>query len=229
MLRTEPFTGFSEETGIFLRELAIHNYRSWFEEHRGTFENALKKPMESLAHDTAELLMERFPEEPFSVHISRIYRDARRLFGRGPYKENMWFVIKPFDDRQDGASFYFEIQPLSWSTGFGYWGESPAMMASLRHYIDAHEQEFIRFQAAVDAQDFYKTGGELYARSKGHVNDALYRFYNSKSLWIGHEEPHGEVLYNDALPMLLADHFAEFMPFYRELVKASVTQSGTGR
>ena len=223
MPKTQPFTGFSEETGIFLRELSMHNYRSWFEEHRADFEKYLKKPMDALAHDTTALLLEQFPEEPLSVHVSRIYRDARRLFGRGPFKENLWFVIKPFDSRQDGVSFYFEIKPLTWGTGFGYWGETPSVMASLRHYIDAHEQEFIRFQEAVDAQDFYQTGGELYARPKGHTNDALYRFYNSKSLWIGHEEPHGEVLYNSDLPNMLAKHFAEFMPFYKELVKASVT------
>ena len=223
MRKTEPFTGFCEETGVFLRELSLHNYRSWFEENRETYERVLKKPMDALAHDTTALLLEKFPEEPLCMHVSRIYRDARRLFGRGPFKENLWFVIKPFDDRSDGASFYFEIRPLSWSTGFGYWGESPAMMASLRHYIDAHEQEFIRFQAAIDAQDFFQTGGELYARPKGHINDALYRFYNSRSLWIGHDEPHGEVLYNKDLPEMLAGHFAEFMPFYKELVKASVT------
>ena len=223
MQKIGPFTGFSEETGIFLRELSMHNYRSWFEEHRETFENALKKPMEALAHDTTALLVEQFPDEPLSMHVSRIYRDARRLFGRGPFKENMWFVIKPFESKSDGVSFYFEIQPLSWSTGFGYWGESPATMASLRHYIDAHEQEFAEFQKAVDAQTFCRMGGELYARPKGHLNDALYRMYNSKSLWIGHEESHSEVLYNSDLPKLLAEHFAEFMPFYKELVMAYVT------
>lgn len=223
MKKTQPFTGFCEETGIFLRELAIHNYRSWFEENRETFERAVKKPMDALAHDTTELLLEKFPEEPFSVHVSRIYRDARRLFGRGPFKESLWFSIKPFEGRQDGASFYFEIRPLGWGCGFGYWGETPAVMASLRHYIDAHEKEFIRFQEQVDAQDFFQTGGELYARPKGHADDALSRIYNSKSLWFGHEEPYSETIYDAGLPQLLADKFAEFMPFYKELVKASVT------
>lgn len=222
-VKREPFKGFSEETGVFLRELSMHNYRSWFEEHRETFERVLKKPMDSLAHDTTALLLEKFPDEPLCPHVSRIYRDARRLFGRGPYKENLWFVIKPFDSRQDGASFYFELRPLSWSTGFGYWGETPSVMASYRHYIDAHEKEFIRFQEAVDAQDFYRMGGELYARPKGHAEDALCRLYNSKSLWLGHDEPYGEILYNSDLPAMLAEHFAEFMPFYKELVRASVT------
>lgn len=223
MTHTEPFTGFSEETGIFLSELSMHNYRSWFEEHRDMYERSLKKPMDALAHDTTALLLEKFPEEPFCVHVSRIYRDARRLFGRGPFKENMWFVIKPFDGRSDGASFYFEIKPLSWGTGFGYWGEKPAVMAAYRHYIDAHEKEFIAFQKAIDSQNFYTTGGELYARPKGHADDALYRLYNSRSLWVGHEAPHEDMIYSKDLPCILTEHFAEFMPFYKELVKASVT------
>ena len=225
MPKYEPFSGFSEETGVFLRELSMHNYRSWFEEHRDMYERSLKKPMDALAHDTTALLLEKFPEEPLCMHVSRIYRDARRLFGRGPFKENMWFVIKPFDGKQDGASFYFEIKPLTWGAGFGYWGEKPAVMAAYRHYIDAHEKEFLRFQEAIDAQDFFRMGGELYARAKGHEHDALYRFYNSRSLWVGHEAPHEEILYAKDLPAFLAEKFAEFMPYYRELVRASVTVS----
>ena len=223
MQKTVPFTGFSEETGVFLRELSLHNYRSWFEEHREEYERVLKQPFEALARDTVKLLSEQFCDDPFSLHISRIYRDARRLYGRGPYKEHLWFSVKPFSDRSDGASFYFEIGPLNWGTGFGYWGQTPQVMASYRHYIDAHEKEFIRFQEQIDAQTFYRTGGELYARPKGHKDDALCRLYNSKTLWIGHEEGYSDVLYSAALPVLLTEHFAEFMPFYRELVRASVT------
>lgn len=223
MRRTEPFSGFCEETGVFLRELVIHNYRSWFEENRETFERTLKKPMDALANDTVKALLEKFPDEPLSTHVSRIYRDARRLFGRGPFKETMWFSIKPFESRQDGVSFYFEIKPFGWEAGFGYWGETPSTMASLRHYIDAHEKEFIRFQEQMDRQTYFQTGGELYARPKGHTDDALYRIYNSKSLWFHHQEPYGETLFSSELPNLLAERFAECMPFYRELVKASVT------
>ena len=36
------FTGFTPQTGEFLMELSMHNYRSWFEEHRPVFQKSLK-------------------------------------------------------------------------------------------------------------------------------------------------------------------------------------------
>ena len=43
------FTGFTPQTGEFLMELSMHNYRSWFEEHRPVFQKSLKEPFDALA------------------------------------------------------------------------------------------------------------------------------------------------------------------------------------
>ena len=45
------FTGFTPQTGEFLMELSMHNYRSWFEEHRPVFQKSLKEPFDALARD----------------------------------------------------------------------------------------------------------------------------------------------------------------------------------
>lgn len=36
------FTGFSNETREFFMELSMHNYRSWFEEHKSIFLRSVK-------------------------------------------------------------------------------------------------------------------------------------------------------------------------------------------
>ena len=87
------FQGFSKETGEFLWELSFHNERPWFLAHKEQFERVLNEPFKALARDSAALLQERFPDMLIQCHISRIYRDARRLFGRGPYKDHLWFTI----------------------------------------------------------------------------------------------------------------------------------------
>ena len=84
------FQGFSKETGEFLWELSFHNERPWFLEHKEQFERVLNQPFKALAQETAELLQARFPDMQVQCHVSRIYRDARRLFGRGPYKDHLW-------------------------------------------------------------------------------------------------------------------------------------------
>ena len=77
-----PFTGFTSETGEFLWELAFHNEKPWFEAHKEQFLRAVKEPFDALAKETLALMRQKHLDEPYCLHISRIYRDARRLFGR---------------------------------------------------------------------------------------------------------------------------------------------------
>ena len=72
-----PFTGFTSETGEFLWELAFHNEKPWFEAHKEQFLHAVKEPFDALAKETLALMRQKHPDEPYCLHISRIYRDAR--------------------------------------------------------------------------------------------------------------------------------------------------------
>ncbi len=88
------FNGFTPAAGDFLWELAFNNERVWFNEHKEQFEQTVNEPFKALAAETQALMCSRFPEMDCRLHVSRIYRDARRLFGRGPYKDHLWFSIK---------------------------------------------------------------------------------------------------------------------------------------
>ena len=87
------FEGFTRETSEFLWELTFHNERPWFQEHREQYMRVLHEPFHALAKDTMAEMQRAFPGENFTLHVSRIYRDARRLFGRGPYKDHLWFTL----------------------------------------------------------------------------------------------------------------------------------------
>jgi uncharacterized protein (DUF2461 family) len=78
------FEGFSQQTGDFMLGLMFNNERPWFEAHRAEYEEYLLKPFKALASDTAELMLSRHPDMGLDLHVARIYRDARRLHGRGP-------------------------------------------------------------------------------------------------------------------------------------------------
>ena len=58
------FTGFSKETGEFLWELAFHNERPWFLEHKEQFERTLNEPFRALAREVYDELRRLAPEEP---------------------------------------------------------------------------------------------------------------------------------------------------------------------
>ena len=75
----EAFKGFTPQTGAFLWELSFHNERPWFLAHKEEFETVLNRPFRALCAQTLALMRERFPARDFDAHVSRIYRDARRL------------------------------------------------------------------------------------------------------------------------------------------------------
>ena len=133
-----PFTGFTSEAGEFLWELAFHNEKPWFEAHKEQFLRAVKEPFDALAKETLALVQKKHPDEPYCLHISRIYRDARRLFGRGPYKDHLWFTLWTGEDRHSSPVFWFELSPASYSYGVGFYTATAEQMAALRRYIDAN-------------------------------------------------------------------------------------------
>ncbi|HDZ13211.1 MAG TPA: DUF2461 family protein, partial [Bacteroidetes bacterium] len=51
MNQEQAFTGFSEETGAFLKNLKTHNNKQWFERHRQEYETFLLKPFRQLVMD----------------------------------------------------------------------------------------------------------------------------------------------------------------------------------
>ena len=111
------FQGFSKKTGEFLWELAFNNERPWFLAHKDEFEEYVNAPFKALAEECFALMEQRYPALDCRVHVSRIYRDARRLFGRGPYKDHLWFSIKASQVLLEGPMFWFEVGAADYSYG----------------------------------------------------------------------------------------------------------------
>ena len=139
------FEGFTRETSEFLWELTFHNERPWFQEHREQYMRVLHEPFHALAEDTLAEMQRAFPGENFTLHVSRIYRDARRLFGRGPYKDHLWFTLFNGDNRHtEGPMFWFEISASTFSYGLGFFDVTPSEMDAFRSSIDANPAHFER-------------------------------------------------------------------------------------
>ena len=213
------FSGFSEKTGAFLWELAFNNERPWFLAHKQEFEDHVNTPFKALAADTYALLLERRPDFEGSVHISRIYRDARRLFGRGPYKDHLWFTVTGSEVLRNGPAFWFEIGPAAYSYGMGFWGASPVQMEAFRRSLDANPARFLRLAHAAERQG-WQLGGEPYKRPKALHDDALLdSWYNRKNVGLEKDFDLGGPAFTEALPAIVADAFSELMPLYRFLIE----------
>ena len=76
--------------------------------------------MRELAAQVSGEINDRFPKLQLNCKVSRIYRDARRLHGQGPYKDHLWFVLRPMATAADTEpGFYFEAAPEHYSYGMG--------------------------------------------------------------------------------------------------------------
>ena len=208
------FSGFTKQTSDFLWELSFNNERTWFAEHKSEFENCLKKPITELAHDTCGLMDSRYPEYGWSVHVSRIYRDARRLFGRGPFKERMWFTLTAAGSGDRCPALYFEIGAAAYRFGLGFHCASGSDMEEFRKGIASDPAAFSRIAEKIEKLNKYAIKGEDYKRAKGDMGPELNKWYNKKWLSLERSGDFGGDILSPDMPEILAAAFEELLPMY---------------
>lgn len=210
------FTGFTDATVDFMWGIRFNNERPWFEAHKETYLNEFYRPMKELGAEVYDFLSEKRPEDPMVCRVTRIYRDARRLHGRGPYKDHLWLSLFRWEDGSDGSRpvFWFELTPDEWSAGMGFWCAQPAMMERHRARIDQAPQALLTLDRRLRRQKTFALEGPEYARKKVSACPELERWYNKKSLTVGRREALGEELYSPDLARTLSDGFAFLMPYY---------------
>ena len=219
------FQGFSEKTGGFLWELAFHNERPWFHAHKQEFEEAVNTPFKALARDCYESFCRLLPGFEGRVHVSRIYRDARRLFGRGPYKDHLWFTITASDAPEPGPDLWFMLEPAQYAYGLGFFEASPTLMADFRAAVDANPARFRRLARAVENKGF-RLGGPEYKRPKGLHDDAVIdRWYNRRYLFLEKRFDLGGAAFTPELPQIVSEAFLDLMPMHDFLLEVCRARS----
>ena len=126
------FQGFSDATIDFMWGIRFNNERSWFQQHKEEYQAHLYTPMKELAQEVFVRVDGAHPELGLCCKVSRIYRDARRLHGRGPYKDHLWFCIRGAGEQwHDRPTFWFELAPEQWSYGLGFWCAQASTMVEM--------------------------------------------------------------------------------------------------
>lgn len=155
------FQGYTQETVDFLWGIRFNNERGWFMEHKQIYQTALLEPTRALGGQIYDGLHAMLPDEPLQLKVGRIYRDARRLFGRGPYKDNLWLSVRTGEDDWTGRpTFYFEIAPDYYGYGMSFWSAAPALMELYRRQIDrapGELEKLVRRRAAAARRDRPRT------------------------------------------------------------------------
>ena len=146
------FAGFRPAALSFLRGLARHNERPWFEAHRDAYENEIQRPMRDLVEEMDDRLARVAPEICGDARrsIFRIYRDIRFSADKRPYKQHAacWFYHRDSDPKVGhdggGAGFYFHLEPGNSQLGGGLWMPGREVLAQLREAIAEDPRGFVK-------------------------------------------------------------------------------------
>lgn len=211
------FRGFTPESVEFLWEIRFNNERAWFEAHKQQYLNLIQEPLRQLGVEVQQEVAKRHPKRPFNLHVSRIYRDARRLHGRGPYKDHMWLVLYSPAQQSNGSTapaFYFELAPEYYSIGMGYYSATPLTMAKLRARMDRDPKPMEMLARRLQKQEQYVLEGEVYRRPKGEKGALLNPWYNRKNIAIAWDRPCEGSLFEPTLLDEIADGIDFLMPYF---------------
>ena len=210
------FTGFTDETVDFMWGIRFNNQRAWFEEHKEVYLRSFYRPMCDLADELYGFFLEQRPDLGLIRKVTRIYRDARRLHGRGPYKESLWFSVEqPGEEWTSRPTFWFELMPEGWTYGMGYWMPKPVTMAKLRARISRDPDTMARLTRKLDRQREFALETEDYKRPKAQAPSQLLEpWYRAKGFTLCHSAELEDELFGRDIVEHLRRGFTFLLPYY---------------
>jgi uncharacterized protein (TIGR02453 family) len=150
---------FSPETMKFLRGLARHNEREWFNARKHIYESELKAPMLALVDEVTQAMASFAPEHmrPANKIMMRIYRDTRFSNDKRPYKRHLsaWWSRRGME-KTSGGGFYLQISPQEVMVAAGVYMPQREQLLALRRWMAEHHAEY---RALVKAVLKNKTAG----------------------------------------------------------------------
>jgi uncharacterized protein (TIGR02453 family) len=128
------FRGFGPQALPFLKALAFHQTKEWFEANRATYEDEIKAPMGDLVEDLSTAFASaRLPlKGDRKTSLFRIHRDIRFSKDKSPYKTNTGAVMTRQGAKNEPGLLYFHVSPDGCFAAAGFYDPEPPQLANLR-------------------------------------------------------------------------------------------------
>ena len=184
------FTGFPEAALDFYDDLELDNTRSFWEAHKGVYDEAVKRPMSALV----EALEPGFGK----AKVFRPYRDVRFAKDKTPYKTHQGAFVAA----APACGWYLELSARGVRVGAGFYQAAPADLARVRAAIEneATGKPFARMLAQLEKAGFERGGEAVKTAPRGfdkeHPRIDLLRH---KSLYLGRQLGFDEVIHTPEL------------------------------
>jgi len=214
------FSGFSEETFRFFRDVRQHNDRAWFEENRWRYEQFVLTPIKQLVEDLGPLMRALDPQletrPQVNRTIARIFRDTRFSRDKTLLRDHLWVVFRRHQGRlSDEVSFYFEIREDRFEYGMGFYSAPREWMQDICRRILADPRRFLEIAENPVLRETFTLSGERYVRPPvkefpPEVQDWM--FWKSFYFHTGH--PNRPLAYTSELVDLIREGFLILYPMY---------------
>lgn len=174
---------FTPATFKFLRNLARHNERPWFEAHRAEYEEHVKAASLRLIGDMAGPLRAISRQlvadaRPVGGSLFRIYRDTRFSKNKAPYKTHIGISFfhaatqrtarglagNAALGRLDAPVLYLHVEPGACFTGGGIWHPQAPTLKRLREFMIDNPRSWQKLKSARAFKRYFELSGESLAR-----------------------------------------------------------------
>lgn len=133
---------FTPELFAFLRDLADHNEREWFNANKARYESAVRQPALDFITDFVEPLETISPyfvadSRTVGGSLFRIHRDTRFSKDKTPYKTQVDLWFWEGDNRgRENAGYFFRLTPQGLLLGAGMHGLQKVPLQKYRDAVD---------------------------------------------------------------------------------------------
>jgi uncharacterized protein (TIGR02453 family) len=129
----------------FLRNLAKHNDRDWFQPRKARFDTDLREPMLAIVRKVTDAMLDFAPSHvrPAEKSLFRIYRDTRFSNDKRPYKTHVaaWWSHQGLQ-KTSGAGYYFHVSAKEVVIAAGAYMPEKEQLAAIRHWLLENHVEF---------------------------------------------------------------------------------------
>lgn len=133
------YAGLPRETPVFLRDLAAHNGRDWFEAHRADYDaHWLKAGLNLIAAlaPACEAMVPRLLAVPkLNQSLRRIHRDTRFSRDKTPYQPWLHVILSTGSAFNKVPGMHIVLTPEGLGYGAGQYGLEPAALDRMRQRI----------------------------------------------------------------------------------------------
>ena len=184
MARTD-FNGFPRECVKFYTELKKNNTKSWFDEHKGDFEQHVIAPACDYVSEMGRALKKISPgivaDPRVNKSIFRPYRDIRFSKDKTPYKTHLGIFFWEGElSKMDCSGYYFHLEPPILMLGVGNHCFSKQLLELYRESVvdPKYGKALVKALKDVQARGDYRIGEKQYKKvprgyDKDHQNANL--------------------------------------------------------